>query len=65
MKVFCNGSEYITNATNVYELIKEKELDPAVVVAELNKKIIKKEDWESSMLSDGDQLELISFVGGG
>lgn len=65
MNVYCNGNEYTTNAPNIFELIKEKNLDPAVVVAELNKRIIKKEDWESAKLNDGDQLELISFVGGG
>lgn len=65
MNLICNGKKIVTNAENVLVLIKELKFDPAVVVVELNKKIIQKDDWNSSNLSEGDSLELISFVGGG
>lgn len=35
------------------------------LVAELNMEIIPKERWADIVLHDGDQLELIGFVGGG
>ncbi len=35
------------------------------VVAEINMKIIDRDQYETTRLSDGDQVELIRFVGGG
>ncbi|MHB8423146.1 MAG: sulfur carrier protein ThiS [Leptospirales bacterium] len=35
------------------------------LVAELNMEIISRERWGDHVLQEGDQLELIGFVGGG
>ena len=40
-------------------------LVPRVVVAELNRQIIPGEVFATTVLKDGDTLELLSFVGGG
>jgi sulfur carrier protein len=35
------------------------------VIAELNGSIIRREAWSSTLVNEGDQIELASFVGGG
>ncbi len=35
------------------------------VIAEVNKTIIKSPNWGSTKLNDGDNIELVGFVGGG
>ncbi len=35
------------------------------VAVELNLKIVPRTNWETTALKDGDQLEIVHFVGGG
>jgi sulfur carrier protein len=35
------------------------------VAVELNRDIVPRERWAGTQLSDGDQLEIVHFVGGG
>lgn len=39
--------------------------DPARIAVELNGEIVPKSGYESTVLKDGDSLEVVSFVGGG
>jgi len=47
------------------ELLKELNINAATVVAEIDGKIIAKEDFAKADLSSGQRIELIRFVGGG
>jgi thiamine biosynthesis protein ThiS len=47
---------------NLLELLK---VDQATVVAEVNGKIIPRENFQNTILHDGHKIELIRFVGGG
>jgi len=38
---------------------------PERVVVEVNLKILKRAEHASTMLKDGDQVEIVHFVGGG
>lgn len=38
---------------------------PEVVVAELNGAIVDRKLWADTALSEGDRVELVTFVGGG
>ena len=38
---------------------------PNTIVVELNNLIIKSTKWEKVLLKDGDNLEIVSIVGGG
>ena len=49
----------------VAELVASLALDPAMVVAEVNGDIIRREQFASHALNDGDAIELVRFVGGG
>jgi len=35
------------------------------VAVELNREIVRRRQWESTVLKDGDRLEIVHFVGGG
>lgn len=35
------------------------------VAVELNKKVVRRLDWENTPVNDGDQIEVVHFVGGG
>ena len=48
--------------SNILELFK---INKNNVVIELNRKIIKKDSLESITLNDNDELEVVTFVGGG
>ena len=41
------------------------EMDPSRVAVELNRAIVRKPDWQATGVMDGDQLEIVWFVGGG
>lgn len=66
MKVICNGKEReLERDISLNGLIVQLDLNPDTVVAECNGTIVRRQDYESLQLSDGDKLELIRFVGGG
>jgi len=66
MKITVNGQEEtIEEPLNLLAFLQTKGLNPAVVVLEHNYSLAKKEDWSKIMLQEGDQLEILSFVGGG
>lgn len=47
------------------ELLKQLDIHQATVVAEINSKIIAREDFSQTQLSSGQRIELVRFVGGG
>lgn len=66
MKVFINGeTKEITSQLNLSELLKLFSLPQERIAIELNREVVRKKDWETIQVSDGDKLEVIHFVGGG
>lgn len=66
MKITVNGKETVLEAgCTVEALLREKGISPASVVAEHNGRILSKEDFAAVILSEGDVLEILRFVGGG
>ncbi len=49
----------------VMGLLLDLRLEPARVAVELDRRIVKQPQWESTVLRDGAQLEIVQFVGGG
>lgn len=41
------------------------QLDPRAVVVELNRRIVRRPELAETPLGEGDQVELVHFVGGG
>ncbi|NLK62030.1 MAG: sulfur carrier protein ThiS [Fusobacteria bacterium] len=49
----------------IEELINMKKLEKKSLIVEYNYNILKKENWDSTIIDDKDNIELLNFVGGG
>ena len=49
----------------LFDLLAKLDLDPRMVVVELNREIVRRPQLGAIALRDGDQIELVHFVGGG
>lgn len=47
------------------DLLTHLGLDPRMIVVELNREIVRRPQLAEIALKDGDQVELVHFVGGG
>lgn len=65
MKLTVNGKLEETTASSLLEFIHQKGISPEGIVVELNYNIVKKPDYQNIRLQEDDNLELLSFVGGG
>ena len=66
MDLIVNGdSRHFDGPLTAAGLLTALELDPRAVVVELNRRIVRRPELERTPLGDGDQLELVHFVGGG
>jgi len=65
MKVFVNGELREVEISTLAELITELDLPVARIAIELNREVVRRSDWGSTMLKDEDRIEIVHFVGGG
>ncbi len=66
MKMIVNGEErFLETEVLVSDYVKSLDLDPKTVVVEVDGRIITRQDYQSTMLLDGAEVELIRFIGGG
>ena len=66
IRVQLNGKERGVQAgLSVRGLIESLDLNPALVVVELNREILSRSRYGDVPVGDGDQVELVHFVGGG
>jgi sulfur carrier protein len=50
---------------SLIELLMWLGVDPTRVAVELNRSIIRRDDWGTTEVSEGATLEIVQFVGGG
>ena len=55
----------VTGASTVEELLLLLKLDPRAVVVELNRAIVRRPAIATTLVADGDIVEIVHFVGGG
>ncbi|MEC0184034.1 sulfur carrier protein ThiS [Paenibacillus peoriae] len=67
MKLTINGQSmnFSNRITHVEQLLHELDLKVKTVVVELNRHILTPGDHAEAVLQDGDNLEIVHFVGGG
>jgi len=65
MKITVNGEEQTIGPQTVLGYIVEIGIDPRRVAVELNMDILEKGEYATTMLKDGDRIEIVHFVGGG
>jgi thiamine biosynthesis protein ThiS len=66
IEVAINGEiRSIPHGQTILRLLEWLELDPARVAVELDRRIVKPNNWGSTPIADGAHLEIVQFVGGG
>lgn len=66
MTIRLNGdSHQLRGPVSVSELLQELAIDARRVAVELNLAVVKKAAYDSAVVKDGDEVEIVNFVGGG
>ena len=66
MVIKINGRiEALDRTRTIAELVSKKGLSPERIVIEHNLRIVPKEEWSGIALQENDNVEIVSFVGGG
>lgn len=66
MRVFINGeSKELSGTPSLAELITQLDLPAARIAIELNRAVVRRSEWSSTILNDDDRVEIVHFVGGG
>ena len=66
LKITLNGKETdVAEGSALGDLIKSLGLNPQRLAIELNRRIVRRADWHSTAISEGDKVEIVHFVGGG
>ena len=66
LRVYVNGdAKEFSAPLSLSELITQLDLPAARIAVELNRNVVRRNDWSSTMLHDDDRLEIVHFVGGG
>lgn len=66
MTITLNGDKReLAAPLTVAQLLSELEIDGRRVAVELNLAVVKKAAYDSSVIKEGDEVEIVNFVGGG
>lgn len=66
MRVQINGEQQeLSDGLKLSELIAQLKLAPERLAVERNREVVRRAHWAETLLADGDQIEIVHFVGGG
>ncbi len=66
MTLTINGEERaFESISTLGELISQLGMKSDRVAVELNRELVRRDRWTNTPLTDGDELEIVHFVGGG
>lgn len=66
MKIFINGEgKEIPGEVRLSELLSLFGLPTQRIAIELNREVVRRQEWENISVKDADRIEVIHFVGGG
>ena len=66
MTLTINGEDReFTSIGTLSELVSQLGMKPDRVAVELNRNLVRRDQWSDTKLSNGDKLEIVHFVGGG
>jgi thiamine biosynthesis protein ThiS len=64
--VMLNGDRFeLTAEMTVRDLLRQLNIDPHRVAVERNLVVLKRAAFDSTVIAEGDQIEVVNFVGGG
>ena len=65
MTIKVNGQDrQVADGANILALLAEAKLKPQTVAIEVNKRLVRSEKYDQP-LKPGDEVEIVTFVGGG
>lgn len=66
MRIQVNGeSQELPDGISLEDLIHKLSLQPVRIAIELNRSVARRSEWATTMLNEGDRIEIVHFVGGG
>ena len=66
MQIILNGEQFeLDRPVSVTDLLARLDIDPRRVAVEHNLAILKRQRFPEVVVSDGDTIEIVNFVGGG
>jgi len=66
MKLVVNGKPVeLPDGSTVAALVSHLGVEPERVAIERNQDVVPRRTWAEARLVDGDQIEIVTFVGGG
>jgi thiamine biosynthesis protein ThiS len=66
MTIKLNGDpHHLQGPLSVSELLEQLAIDARRVAVELNLAVVKKAAYDASVIKEGDEVEIVNFVGGG
>lgn len=66
MRIELNGeAQEVEDGETLQALVERLSLAPERLAVEHNREVVRRADWPSLRLSEGDRVEIVHFVGGG
>lgn len=66
MRISLNGEPHeVAGPLTLTDLLAQLNIDPRRVAVEHNLTVVKRANYDSTQIQDGDQVEIVNFVGGG
>jgi thiamine biosynthesis protein ThiS len=66
VKIRLNGDPFeIAGPLSISTLLADLKIDPRRVAVEHNLDVIKRARYDTTMINEGDEVEIVNFVGGG
>ena len=66
MRIQLNGDPHeLAGPLTVSELLAQLEIEPRRVAVELNVTVLKRDAFDTTTIREGDEVEIVNFVGGG
>jgi thiamine biosynthesis protein ThiS len=66
VQITLNGDPHeLPGPLTVTDLLSTLHLDPRRVAVELNLTVLKRATFDTTVVNEGDQVEVVNFVGGG
>ncbi len=66
MRLKVNGEErVVADGATILGLLESLGLEPERVAVERNRLLCRRASWADTVLQDGDEVEVLTFVGGG
>lgn len=65
MQILLNGKAYELESSTILALLERLDITHKAMAIAVNTQVLKKEKWGEYVLQNGDEVEILDFVGGG